>query len=154
MFSLKRAPRRSIASCRSGVHSILRFLAAWLPSLGHYRFSLSLLSLVAFGGHAWGATCAPAASGGSAPADWPSYCWFDFSSYSDTIARSAAGQSFTFTLNDGSTLHFTVNVSSTNTTALTAVTAPAWSGAAVGNTAFLGIPGKPILYTSDRKSVV
>ena len=148
MFSLKRAPRRSIASCRSGVHSILRFLAAWLPSLGHYRFALSLLSLVAFGGHAWGATCAPAASGGSAPADWPSYCWFDFSSYSDTIARSAAGQSFTFTLNDGSTLHFTVNVSSTNTTALTAVTAPAWSGAAVGNTAFLGIPGKPILYTS------
>ncbi len=148
MFSLKRAPRRSIASCRSGVFSILRCLAAWFPALGYGRVALSLLSVAALGGHAWSATCAPATSGGSAPADWPSYCWFDFSSYSDATARSAAGQSFTFTLNDGSTLSFTVNVSSSNTTALTAVTAPAWSGAAVGNTAFLGIPGKPILYTA------
>jgi len=56
------------------------------------------------------ATCAPATSGGSAPTDWPSYCWLDFSSYSDTLARSAGGQSFSFTLNDGSTLSFTVTV--------------------------------------------
>ena len=153
MFSLKRPPRRSISSCKSGVYSILRFLAACLPALGHYRFALGLLSLVAIGGHAWGATCAPATSGGSAPADWPSYCWFDFSSYSDATARSAAGQSFTFTLNDGSTLSFTVNVTSANTTALNAVKAPAWSGAAVGNTAFLGIPGKPILYTAATGTV-
>jgi len=153
VLSLKRAPRRSTLSCRSGVYSILRFLTACLPALGHYRFALSLLSLVAFGGHAWGATCAPATSGGSAPADWPSYCWFDFSSYSDAAARSAAGQSFTFTLNDGSTLSFTVNVTSANTTALSAVKTPAWSGAAVGNTAFLGIPGKPILYTAATGTV-
>ncbi len=31
--------------------------------------------------------------------------------------------------------------------------APSWTGAAVGNTAFLGIPGKPILYTANAGNV-
>ena len=105
-------------------------------------------------GQALAATCAPAASGGSASSDWPSFCWLDFTSYNDTLARSPSGQSFTFALNDGSTLSLVVNVSSTAATALKVVAAPAWSGAAVGNTAFLGIPGRPILYTATNGSTV
>lgn len=100
------------------------------------------------------ATCTAATNGGSAPADWPSYCWLDFSSYNDTQARSAAGQPFSFTLSDGSVLSFTAKVSSSAGTALTAVSEPSWTGSAVGNTAFLGISGKPILYTATNGSTV
>ncbi len=99
------------------------------------------------------ATCSPASSAGTAPADWGTYCWLDFSTYSDALARAAGGQPFTFNLPDGSTLSLTASVTSTNPTALKAVTAPAWSGAAVGNTAFLGIPGRPILYTAASGTV-
>ncbi|MBS0377787.1 MAG: DUF11 domain-containing protein [Proteobacteria bacterium] len=99
------------------------------------------------------ATCSPAASAGTAPADWGTYCWLDFSSYSDAVARAAGGQPFTFNLPDGSTLTLTATVTATAATALKAVPAPAWSGAAVGNTAFLGVPGKPILYTASSGTV-
>ncbi len=110
--------------------------------------------LLTCAGNAVAATCSPAASAGTAPADWATYCWLDFSSYNDALARAGGGQPFTFTLPDGSTLKFTATVTSTAGTALTAVAAPAWSGAAVGNTAFLGIPGKPILYTATNGSTV
>ena len=100
------------------------------------------------------ATCAPATSGGSAPTDWPSFCWLDFSSYNDAAAQSPGGQAFSFTLNDGSVLSFVANVTSTAAKALTPVAPPSWTGAAVGNTAFLGIPGKPILYTATNASTV
>jgi hypothetical protein len=118
--------------------------------------AILLVCLVGFAccGQALAATCAPAKTGGSAPTDWPSFCWFDFSTYSDTLARSAGGQSFSFTLNDGSILRFNLTVSSTAATALNAVAAPAWTGAAVGNTAFLGIPGSPILCTATNASTV
>ena len=99
------------------------------------------------------ATCSPAKTGGSAPADWPAYCWLDFSTYNDTTARSTAGQSMTYVLSDGSTFSFVINVSSTVTPALKGVAAPSWSGAAVGNTAFLGISGSPILYTAAAETV-
>jgi hypothetical protein len=102
------------------------------------------------------ATCAPAKSGGSAPSDWPAYCWLDFSTYNDTQARSASGQTLSYTLSDGSTFSFVVTVSSnvaTTTTALKGVVAPSWTGAAVGNTAFLGIAGSPILYTAASETV-
>jgi len=101
------------------------------------------------------AVCAPATSGGTAPSSWPTYCWLDFSTYNDTTARSASGQNFSITLTDGSVLSYTVKVSSTSSaTAITAVAAPAWSGAAVGNTAFLGIPNKPIIYTATNATTV
>jgi uncharacterized repeat protein (TIGR01451 family) len=109
---------------------------------------------LAWAGRAEASTCAPATRGGSAPTDWPSFCWLDFSGYNDALARSPTGQNFTFTLNDGSTLSFVAKVTSSAATALKAVTAPAWTGAAVGNTAFLGIPGNPILYTATDGSTV
>ncbi len=114
---------------------------------------LGALLFAAFCDQALGASCSPAASAGTAPADWATYCWLDFSTYSDTLARAPGGQPFTYALPDGSTLTFTATVTSGNPTALNPVAAPSWTGAAVGNTAFLGIPGKPILYTASSGTV-
>lgn len=103
------------------------------------------------------ATCAPAVSGGSAPSDWPSYCWLDFSTYNDATALSAAGQNFTINLTDGSVLTFNLKVSSTTAAGLTPLSITAggvYSGAAVGNTAFLGIPNSPVLYTTTNSAKV
>ena len=63
------------------------------------------------------------------------------------------GQLFSITLSDGSVLSFTLSGNSPGGDTITAVVAPAWSGAATGNTAFLGIPGKPILYTTAGGTV-
>lgn len=97
-------------------------------------------------------SCAPAASQGTAPQGWETYCWLDFSTYNDATARSAAGQNFSFNLNDGSTLSFNLKVTPTTAAAFNSIAAPSWTGAAVGNTAFLGIPGRPVLYTSAAGS--
>ncbi len=93
-------------------------------------------------------SCAPATTQGTAPAGWETYCWLNFASYNDATARSVAGQNMTFTLTDGSTLSMNVRVTPAGATAYNAIAAPSWTGAAVGNTAFLGIPGRPILYTA------
>ncbi len=99
-------------------------------------------------------TCAPATSQGTAPSDFQNYCWFNFSGYDDAMARSG-GQNFVFNLPDGSTLSFTLNVSSAVAgTALHAAAVPSWPGAAFGNQAFLGIPGYPVLYESNSGSTV
>ncbi|CAN5237298.1 hypothetical protein BH09PSE3_BH09PSE3_13010 [soil metagenome] len=100
------------------------------------------------------ATCAAATSAGTAPSSWQTYCWIDFSSYVDSTARSAGGQNFSITLTDGATLTFNLKATSTAATAVNAVSSPSWSDAAVGNSAFLGIPGKPVLYTSTNGSTV
>jgi uncharacterized repeat protein (TIGR01451 family) len=100
------------------------------------------------------AACGPATTPGSAPPAWQTYCWLDFSSYVDATARSAAGQNFSYSLSDGATLTFNLKATSTAATAATALTAPSWTGAAVGNSAFLGIPGKPILYMANTGSTV
>jgi hypothetical protein len=97
---------------------------------------------------AYAQSCAPAATQGTAPQGWETYCWLDFSTYNDTTARSVAGQNFSFSLSDGSTLSFNLRVTTSTATAFNSVVAPSWTGAAVGNTAFLGIPGRPILYTT------
>jgi hypothetical protein len=103
------------------------------------------LGLFARPGEAHAANCYVATSQGSTgPANWQSYCWLDFTGYNDTTARSGAGQNFSYTLSDGTTLTFNMKV--TTPSALSAVAAPSWSGAAVGNTGFLGIAGRPILY--------
>lgn len=93
-------------------------------------------------------TCASATTQGTAPDGWQTYCWLNFATYNDTTARSASGQNFVFTLTDGSTLRFNLRVTMGSGTAFNAVAAPSWTGAAVGNTAFIGIPGRPILYTA------
>ena len=87
-----------------------------------------------------------AAQGATGPASWQTYCWIDFSTYNNTLATSAGGQNFSLTLQDGTVMNFTLQVSSP--VPLVAAAAPSWSGAAVGNTAFLGIAGNPILYQS------
>ncbi len=99
------------------------------------------------------AVCAPATSQGTAPASWQTYCWLDFSTYNDATARSASGQNMSFPLSDGSILNLNVKTASAAAPGLNAIAAPSWTGAAVGNTAFLGIPNKPILYTAAAGTV-
>lgn len=119
-----------------------------------YKIVVFLKGLLAFCGILFGvwsmpsfaATCSQSASQGTAPPSWQTYCWLDFSSYNDTTARTAAGQNFSFTLSDGATLTFTVKTTPVAAPVITAIASPSWTGAAVGNTAFLGIPGKPVLY--------
>lgn len=112
------------------------------------RLICALGALIAFAPAASANTCSTATSQGTAPADWQSYCWLDFAGYNDVTAKSAAGQNFSFSLSDGSTLTMNVKVSSPNATAFVATAAPSWTGAAVGNSAFIGIPGTPIIYTA------
>jgi hypothetical protein len=105
---------------------------------------LALLMLSLGAGRAEAASCFYATSQGSTgPANWNSYCWLDFSGYNDTAARSAGGQAMSYTLPDGTVMTFTLNISGAG---ITGAAAPSWTGAAVGNTAFLGIGGRPILY--------
>ncbi len=103
---------------------------------------------------AYAATCGAATSQGTAPAGWQTYCWLDFSTYNDATARSASGQNFSFLLSDGSTLSFNLKATSTTATAAIAKVAPSWTGSAIGNSAFLGIPGRPILYMDTDNSTV
>jgi uncharacterized repeat protein (TIGR01451 family) len=99
-------------------------------------------------------TCAPAATRGTAPSDYQDYCWLDFTGYSDSAARST-GQNFSYSLPDGSTLSLTLQVSSTTTgTAIVPSAVPSWSGAAFGNSGFIGIPGRPVLYEGTNGSTV
>src|SRR5450631_919542 len=99
-------------------------------------------------------TCAPAAAKGTAPNDYLAYCWLDFSGYSDALAQGG-GQPFTFSLPDGSVLTLTLQVSTNKTSpALAAHAVPSWTGSAIGNTGFLGIPGEPVLYEVVSGSTV
>ena len=122
------------------------------------RFSALLMALlfaVMGAGRAEAANCFSATSqGATGPANWQSYCWLDFSGYSDTAARSTAGQAMSYTLPDGTVMTFTLKIS--GTAAIGGSASPSWTGAAVGNTAFLGIGGKPILYqtTSGTNTAV
>ena len=122
-----------------------------LGKLYRYIVRLSLLAIAlfsfAFLSEAFSATCAPATSQGTAPASWQTYCWIDMSSYNSATVFGA-GQTFSITLSDGSILSFLLTGNSSNAGIIVAKPAPAWSGAAVGNTAFLGIPGNPILYSN------
>jgi uncharacterized repeat protein (TIGR01451 family) len=112
------------------------------------------LLFAAFAGSVEANTCAPAATQGAAPPDYQTYCWLDFSGYSDAQAQ-AGGQPFTFTLPDGSTLRLTLQVSTNHgSPALDAHGVPSWSGAAIGHTGFIGISGKPVLYEAKAGSTV
>jgi hypothetical protein len=120
---------------------IVRFLWLWLAAA------------LAWASPANAATCSPAAMQGAAPPAWQTYCWLDFSTYVSATARSAVGQDFLYTLTDGSILTFNVKATAGTAPAINAIVAPSWTGAAVGNTAFLGIPGKPVLYTAAAGTV-
>lgn len=116
-------------------------------SRAHIRqFAVLLVALLMLGfgaGRAEAASCFYATSQGSTgPANWNSYCWLDFSGYNDTAARNG-GQAMSYTLPDGTVMTFTLTISGAG---ITGAAAPSWGGAAIGNTAFLGIGGRPILY--------
>jgi hypothetical protein len=112
-----------------------------------------MLLLVATATQLFAATCGPATGPGvNPPLSWQTYCWIDMSSYNQATVFGG-GQAFAITLSDGSVLSFTLSGSSPGTTSLVAVAAPAWSGAATGNSAFTGIPGTPILYTAAGGTV-
>ena len=120
----------------------------------HWRqyWALIFLSFCAFGAGA--NTCAPAAVKGTAPSDYQSYCWLDFTGYSDAQAQGA-GQLFTFSLPDGSTLSLTLHVSTNKTNpALAPHAVPSWSGSAIGHSGFSNIPGNPVLYEVASGSTV
>ena len=104
---------------------------------------LALLMLSFGAGRAEAASCFYATSQGSTgPGNWNSYCWLDFSGYNDTAARGG-GQAMSYTLPDGTTMTFTLTISGAG---IAGAASPSWTGAAIGNTAFLGIGGRPILY--------
>src|SRR5664279_3745293 len=119
------------------------------------RFVLFALALAWLGvvSQADAANCGSATSGGTAPADWQTYCWIDMSTYNNATVFGG-GQPFSITLSDGSVFSFTLSGTTPNGGGIVANPAPAWSGAAVGNTAFLGIPNKPILYATTNATTV
>src|SRR5579862_913559 len=63
--------------------------------------------------------------------------WFDFSSYTNAQASSAAGQSFSYALADGSTLSFTIK--RTGQAVFSAAKVPVLSNVAFGNNSYSGI---------------
>jgi Surface adhesin CshA non-repetitive domain 2 len=91
---------------------------------------------------------------GSAPAAWETYCWLDFTDYVDDTAQYPGEQNLSYTLSDGATLSFNIRATSTGATAAIAIAAPSWTGAAVGNSAFLMIPGRPVLYMANQGTTV
>jgi uncharacterized repeat protein (TIGR01451 family) len=123
-----------------------------LIQLARHFLMLVAMFLAVSAAPALAQSCAPATMQGTAPQGWETYCWLDFSTYNDATARSASGQNFSFSLSDGSTLSFNLKATPTGSTAFSSVVAPSWSGAAVGNSAFMGIPGRPILYTASAGS--
>ncbi|HVE52544.1 MAG TPA: CshA/CshB family fibrillar adhesin-related protein, partial [Ramlibacter sp.] len=101
-------------------------------------------------------TCAAAATRGTAPTDFRDYCWLSFTNYNDTAARSG-GQNYRFSLPDGTVITMRLEVDSftgASGTRLAAVAVPSWSGSAFGNTAFIGIPGTPVLYNAQNATSV
>lgn len=118
-----------------------RIIRRWLAAL-------VLLVAIGWSPSAQAQNCNAATGQGTAPASWQTYCWLNLANYNDATARSASGQALTFTLPDGSVLSLTARVTGSGASSYAAVAAPSWSGAAIGNTAFTGIPGRPVLYTT------
>jgi uncharacterized repeat protein (TIGR01451 family) len=113
-----------------------------------------LILTAAYASPARASTCSPASTQGTAPNDYQDYCWLDFSGYSDALAQGG-GQPFIFALPDGSTLTFTLTVSTNKgNPALQAHVVPSWTGSAIGHSGFSGIPGSPVLYEPQNGSTV
>ncbi|WP_158641793.1 CshA/CshB family fibrillar adhesin-related protein [Candidatus Glomeribacter gigasporarum] len=78
-----------------------------------------------------------------------SLCFFDMTGYDDQQASSAAGQQFSFELETGGNLSFTLKREGRP---LRAATVPTFGGAPLGNMGYKGIGGKPVLYTVEHKT--
>lgn len=113
--------------------------------------SVALISAVAGGLALSVASPASAATSascgvGSGGADADKICWFDFSGYDDTLARSAAGQDVTVTAPNGDTISFNLTtVPSAGAPIAAPASTPTFSGANVGTASYVGIPGSPAL---------
>src|SRR3569832_1014709 len=104
---IRNKPRFARALCSGGLSTLLLLLATLLLA-----------------SPAQAANCYLATSQGSTgPSDYASYCWIDFSTYNDAAARSASGQAYSLTLQDGSTMSFTMKVSGS---AAVPAAAPSW----------------------------
>jgi hypothetical protein len=80
----------------------------------------------------------------------PNLCWFDMSSYNDAQARSAGGQQMSITLPGGYVAKFTLTsraVPGATWRGVESRTAPIEPRFAFGTAGYVGIPGKPILYS-------
>lgn len=109
-------------------------------------FYVLLAALALYATPSLAAVCYPATSQGIyGPADWESYCWIDFTTFSDATARSASGQNMSVTLQDGTTMTFNVKVSGAT---ITPAAVPIWSGSEIGTNGFVGVGGQPALYRS------
>lgn len=128
--------------------SYLRRMFARLPDPRRWLAPLMMILALMWSPAAQAQDCAQAGSQGSAPATWQTYCWLNMANYDDATARGSSGQNLTFTLPDGSVLRFNARVTGTDP-AYNDVPAPSWSGSAVGNSAFLNIPGRPVLYSAQ-----
>ena len=103
----------------------VRLLRSWA-----WRWA-ALVLFFACSGTVHAANCSYATGQGTTgPANWQTYCWIDFSTYNDVLARSAGGQAYALTLQDGSVMTFTMKVAGA---AIAASTTPTGGGAAVGN---------------------
>lgn len=84
-------------------------------------------------------------------------CWINLADFTATSVNSGSGQSVTQTLPGGFTLTLNLRRTSGTTTAGPSAT-PTWSnpatgeGAAIGNTAYLGIDGRPVWYITAGRS--
>src|SRR6478609_4311679 len=79
-------------------------------------FCLVVMSCL-WAGQAEAAQCNIATSQGSTgPSNWQTYCWLDFTSFSNTTASSAGGQNFSYNLPDGTTMTFNLKITGPNLT--------------------------------------
>jgi hypothetical protein len=96
--------------------------------------------------HAGAATCGYGTGGTYAS----NLCWFDMTGYSDTTARSPGGQSMSITLPGGYTASFTLtsrSVAGRNYPIVDATAAPLELRFAYGSSDYVGVPGRPVLYS-------
>jgi uncharacterized repeat protein (TIGR01451 family) len=143
---------RLLRPCANALFTMISYVKPMVASAKALRRWLAVMAMMLglfWANAAQAQNCGQATSQGTAPANWQTYCWLNLANYSDATAQTTNGQNLSFTLPDGSVLAFNVRVTGGTGTAYNAVTAPSWSGAAVGNTAFIGIPGRPVLYTAQ-----
>ena len=128
---------------RAQIGRLLKSLLTWF---------LALMIAALMASPAVAANCNVATSQGSTgPANWQTYCWLDFSGYNDTAARSTGGQSYNYTLPDGTVMTFTLNVSGA---AIAGAASPTWFGASIVNSSFIGIPRRRSLYRTAAGTTI
>ncbi|WP_232548176.1 hypothetical protein [Propioniciclava soli] len=86
-------------------------------------------------------------------------CWVNLADFSNSTVNSANGQTVTQTLPGGFTLTFNLRRTTGTGTTASASATPTWydtasgEGAAIGNTAYLGIEGQPVWYVTAGSSL-